>query len=199
MMGTVARPKVHTDELRGRLLAEAARLVLDDGVAKLFLRDLAERVGTSTTAIYSLFGSKDGMLNVLLEHAFNDFARAQEGRGDHDDPVADIAALGTAYFRWAREHRSLYRLMFGGSLVGLADTPATDEARERSIAPLRVAVARAQAAGRFRPDDEDTVVVSLWAQMHGIVALDEQGLLGDVDPLSAASAAVRGWLSDDAP
>lgn len=39
-------------------------------------------------------------------------------------------------------------------------------------------------------------MVSLWAQMHGVVTLEEQGLLAGVDPLDAAYATVRGWLTE---
>lgn len=191
----MARPKVHTDDVRERLLAEASAVVLDKGVARLSLRDLAGRVGTSTTAVYSLFGSKDQLLDALLLDAFMKFGRAQESVRATADPVADVAMLGWAYLEWARAHRSLYRLMFGGSLVGLAPSPETEAAQARAIAPLRRAVERAQAEGRFLDDDSDTVVVSLWAQMHGVVTLEEQGLLEGVDPLAAAYATVRGWLA----
>lgn len=191
----MARPKVHTDDLRDRLLAEASLVVLDAGVAKLSLRDVAKRVGTSTTAVYSLFGSKEQLLDALLTGAFTEFAVDQEAVPRTGDPVADVAALGRAYLEWGRAHRSLYRLMFGGSLVGLAASPETEAAHARSMAPLRNAVERAQAEGRFRPDDPDTIAVSLWAQMHGVVTLEEQGLLKGVDPLAAAYATVRGWLA----
>ncbi|MEU0193944.1 TetR family transcriptional regulator [Streptomyces afghaniensis] len=62
---SVARPKTHDESLRLRLLHRAAATVFDRGTAALSLRQLAADVKTSTTAVYSLFGSKAGLLDSL--------------------------------------------------------------------------------------------------------------------------------------
>ena len=47
----MARPKVHDEVLRGRLLDRARTLLSTDGPAALSLRTLARDCGTSTTAV----------------------------------------------------------------------------------------------------------------------------------------------------
>ncbi|MET0798548.1 MAG: TetR family transcriptional regulator, partial [Rhodococcus sp. (in: high G+C Gram-positive bacteria)] len=54
----MARPRIHDAELRTRLLEAAAETVARHGVDSLSLRKLAAAQGTSTTAIYSLFGGR---------------------------------------------------------------------------------------------------------------------------------------------
>jgi len=54
----VPRPKVHDAALRLRLLECAGATLSTGGLAALSLRTLAAEVGTSTTAVYALFGGK---------------------------------------------------------------------------------------------------------------------------------------------
>lgn len=191
----MARPKAHTNDVRERLLSEAGQMVLERGVPGLSLREVATRAGTSTSAIYSLFGSKSALLDALLESAYRSFAEDQESVPVTDDPVTDIALLGWRYLEWAREHRTYFHLMFGGALVGLEASADVEAAMLRAAVPLRAGVERAQAAGKFRDDDTDTMVAGLWAQVHGLAILGEHGLLEGVEPLDAAYPTIRGLLA----
>lgn len=195
IMFAMARPKAHTDDVRERLLAEAGQMVLAMGVPGLSLRELATRAATSTSAIYSLFGSKAALLDALLESAYSSFAEDQESVQATDDPAMDLALLGARYLDWARTHRTYFHLMFGGPLVGLGPSPEVEAAMLRAAAPLRAGVERAQAAGRFRDDDTDTMVAALWAQVHGLAVLGEHGLLEGIEPLEAAYPTIRGLLA----
>lgn len=192
----MARPKIHTDNVRDRLLTEAAELVVARGVPGLSLREIALKAETSTSAIYSLFGSKSALLDALLQGAYSSFADAQESVPVTDDPVTDIALLGWRYLEWARTHRTLFHLMFGGPLVGAGSSPEVEAAALRAAVPLRAGVERAQALGRFRDDDTNTVVAALWAQVHGLAVLGEHGLGEGVEPLEAAYITIRGMLTE---
>lgn len=178
---------MHNDELRARLLAEAVAAVESRGVGVLSVREIAHAAATSTTAVYSLFGNKEGLVRAVLVHAFDSFA-AQQAGGD------DLTALGTAYVAWALEHPRLYELMFTDALSNVEPTPESQAAAARAIAPLRDGVRQAIEAGFFRPADVDTVVASLWAQVHGMAML----LLANhfptgADPVAAAMAVIDGW------
>ena len=65
------RPKVHDAALRLRLLECAGTALSTGGLAALSLRTLAAAVGTSTTAVYALFGGKPGLLEALHAEAFS--------------------------------------------------------------------------------------------------------------------------------
>ncbi len=190
----MARPKTHTGELRERLMECAMEVVAAGGIGALALRDLATRAGTSTTAVYALFGSKEALQRAVLASAFADFADAQEQQAPSDDPLTDLAGLGAHYVQWAIDHPRLYEAMFGTALAGIGPSPELEEAGRRAMTPVAEAVGRALAAGAFRPADHATVLTSLWAQVHGLASLIIAGQLPDgADPAAAAWATIEGW------
>ncbi|GAB10044.1 putative TetR family transcriptional regulator [Gordonia araii NBRC 100433] len=196
----MARPRTHTAELREQIMGCALDAVAEHGVKALVLRDIADCAGTSTTAVYSLFGNKEELHRSVLIRAFTDFATAQESEPPSDSPVDDIAGLGMRYVQWALDHPRLYEAMFTDSAAGLAPSSELDEARARAIAAVSDAVGRALETGAFRPADQATIVVSLWAQVHGLAVLMIAGQLPDeADIATAAWAVVAGWLSEENP
>lgn len=191
----MARPRTHTDELRERLMKQALDEVAETGLAALALRRLAERSGTSTAAVYSLFGSKEALQRAVLARAFDDFAAHQEKVPVTNDPVTDIAGLGMQYIQWAVDHPRHYEAMFGETLAGMSPSSELQVAGGRAMARVGDAVRRAIDSGVFRPSDEATVVTSLWAQVHGLASLRNAGQLpGDADLATAAWATIEGWL-----
>ncbi|MBR7191029.1 TetR/AcrR family transcriptional regulator [Gordonia sp. SCSIO 19800] len=193
-MADMARPRSHTEDVRVRLLDEAVRMVAADGIGALSVREVARAADTSTTAVYSLFGNKEGLARAILVRAFDAFADAQRSAAAAaTDPTA-LAELGVAYVGWALENPRLYELMFGDALVGVARTEETRAAATRAITPLREGVQAAITAGVFRDADTDTVVASLWAQVHGMAMLLLSGNYPDgADPVAAATAVIDGW------
>ncbi|ROZ88649.1 TetR/AcrR family transcriptional regulator [Gordonia sp. OPL2] len=192
-MDLVARPKVHTDELSERLLEEAVHIVGERGVSALSVRDVARAAGTSTSAVYSLFGNKEGLIRGVLVAAFDSFAAAQEA-DPSEDVAANLSGLGVRYVAWALEHPRLYELMFGETLAGIASSQETEAASARAIAPLRQGVRSAIESGLFRRADVDTIVASLWSQVHGMAMLLSSGRFpAGADPVAAATAVIDGW------
>ena len=58
----MGRPRVHDEATRATLRAVAEQLVAEGGAPALSVRAVAKKAGTSTRAVYSLFGSKEGLL-----------------------------------------------------------------------------------------------------------------------------------------
>lgn len=175
----MARPTVHDEILRRRLLDTAAFLIARDGAASVSLRTIAATAGTSTTAVYSLFGGKAELLTAVLDDGFASFAASQ-----HEAADSGLEALGRAYRAWALEHPILYGLMFAGPLSGQVACQPTPTAAEPSIAPLFGAVAAALPGAA---DDEIASMVGVvWGQVHGLVSLE------------LAGAPATGWTWDAA-
>lgn len=190
----MARPRVHTDALRDELLGVSLAMVEDSGITALAVREVAARAGTSTTAVYSLFGSKVGLQRAVILRGCGDFADVQAAAEVTDDPARDIAELGLVYVQWALDHPRLYEVIFGQAVVGLEPTPEIEAAAARAMAPLADAVGRAIGAGQFRTAPVEVVAASLWAQVHGIASLLLAGRLDPgLDLASAAAAVIDGW------
>lgn len=191
----MARPVVHNDSLRQDLLSVAADLIDRDGPARVTLRDVASAAGTSTSAVYSLFGGKSQLLTAVVDDGFRSFRDSQLAAAD-----GGLDALGVAYRVWALEHRALYRLMFGGALAAYADCQPSPDAASDAVQPLMDAVASAQSAGVLVQAPVELVAAAIWGQVHGIVSL-ELAQMGRPDAdwaavyRSALDAIARGWAA----
>lgn len=195
------RPKVHDDELRGRLLELAGARISEAGPDGVTLRRLAQDAGTSTTAVYSLFGDKAALLAAVHAEAFDRFAAHLADVVTGDDPVEDLARLGRAYRASAHADPHFYGVMFGpGTLLGRMSAQEQERAW-RTFRPLVAAVERARDAGLLRAPEPERVASALWATVHGLVSLELVGLLpaaGTGDSVAAVfddaiRAAIRGW------
>jgi AcrR family transcriptional regulator len=172
----MARPRVHDDALRDRLLSAASIIVSTDGTPALTVRDLAARVGTSASAVYSLFGGRDELVRAVGDSAFERFAARLEAVPRSDDPAADLLALGLTYRRHALDEPHDYRVMFGAAGAGARDGSRGAATQSATFLVLRDAAARvlgpaAPAAAAER------AAIGLWALVHGLVELELGGLL----------------------
>src|SRR4051794_38697456 len=97
--GPLPRPRTHDEALRAKLLSQAQATLSTHGASGLSLRTLARDCGTSTTAVYSLFGGKRGLLTALFDDAFGRLAQLLAGVRPGADPPAGLGALAVAYRR----------------------------------------------------------------------------------------------------
>jgi AcrR family transcriptional regulator len=200
----VARPKLHDEALRVRLLDEAGRLLSDDGPDALSLRRLAKDVGTSTTAVYSLFGAKQGLVRAVFLEAFGRFGARLDAVPRSGDPLTDLLALGIAYRESALADPHLYAVMFGRGLPGFEPEPEDTEVSLATMNPLVDAVRAAADAGLLLDVPPETIAIALWAQAHGLVSLELGGNLPDGFDLAEhyermLTVGVRGWLRGPEP
>jgi AcrR family transcriptional regulator len=176
------RPKVHDEALRVRLLEAAVRTLSEEGPEALSLRKLAAQVGTSTTAVYSLFGGKPGLLEAVFDEAFARFGQRLAEVEPTGDPVDDLRVLGEAYRASALAEPHFYQVMFGSLGGAITPGPESRERAEATFRPLVDGVRRAMDAGALRRDDPVTVASGMWAAAHGLVSLELRSLMpmGDV-------------------
>ena len=159
------------------------------------VRALAAAAGTATAAVYTLFGSKDGLIDEVRSRAAAGLFQELSAVPTSAEPLADLYALAVAYRRWGRNHRHLYAVLFGGAQsfepsgpVGAADP----------VRPLLEAIARAQSASALA-GDPTAIALSLWVTLHGLVVLELAGALPPVTAEqtfeSAIHATLRGWAT----
>ena len=170
----MARPKLHDENLRQRLLDAATDLVAKKGDT-FALRPLAESMDTSTTAIYSLFGSRTALLDAVAEQAAASFAEAiDEVR--HDDPILWMMGLAVAYRRWAQASPARFHIVSDSKV----DTEALRAARSQSLEPLREAVRQSIDEDFFEGDIDDMCTL-YYAGVHGFIVLELMGEVGGDD------------------
>ncbi len=109
----MGRPKEHNAATRAALLQAAEQMIATHGMDALSIRGVADAVGTTTRAVYSLFESKAGLLQALAVRLFELLDEAIGTVALTDDPREDLAAAAIDGFRRvAIEHPSLYSLVF---------------------------------------------------------------------------------------
>ncbi|GAA4907451.1 AcrR family transcriptional regulator [Nonomuraea thailandensis] len=158
----------------------AIRSLLIDRAAQLLaarepvtLRSLVAGTGVSTMAVYTYFGSMDGLWTAMRQEGFTRLAARLATVAPTRDPVRDLAALGAAYLANAMAGPDLYRVMFDAGFE-LEDAAAADE----TLHHLVRAVERATAAGRFRDGtDPLELATQSWIIGHGLASLVATGPL----------------------
>ncbi len=178
------RPREYPDYLRQRLLEAAAHLLATEGPQALSTRRVAAAVGTSTTAIYRLWGSMPELVRALFLEGFRRLGDHLAEVHESGDPVADLRALGYAYHRSAIENPEFYDVMFACPFPGFVPSPDDATFALTTLQVLIDAVARCVDAGEL-PGPAEAVAYELWAINHGVTSLELRGMLGSPDEAAA--------------
>ncbi|WP_199439519.1 TetR/AcrR family transcriptional regulator [Umezawaea beigongshangensis] len=191
------RPKVHDDALRARLLDRAGEILSTTGPDGLSLRALAADVRTSTTAVYSLFGGKPGLLRAVYDEAFRRFGERLSTAGTSDDPAEDLVRLGLRYRDSALADPQFYRVMFSGA-SGVEPGEESRRASARTFSPALDIARRGVETGVFGNDSPEQIALASWGIAHGLVALELRGDLPVDVPVAqvyerSLRALVDGW------
>lgn len=172
----MGRPREHDEATRAALLEATERLVARDGAAALSVRAVAREAGTTTRAVYSLFGSRDGLLVEAIARQAFEFLYTEIAKLDEtDDPAADLVAVGVRVFRrLVLEHPALYRIAFQRVVPGLTAGPELAAARQRAWSQLLEKVARLETAGKLGMPVEDAAV-AFNAMLEGLANAQLRG------------------------
>ena len=177
----MGRPREHDDTTAAALLAAAERILDEEGLQALSLRRLAEAADTTTRAVYSLFGNKDGLIVALSERAFELLGAAITELPPSADPSADLVEAGVAVFRrFALEHASLFRLAVQQTI---APPELTGQARPAAaaMAGLNARIERLAEAGLLGGRTIDAAACEFHAVCEGLAAIELRGLIHDGD------------------
>jgi AcrR family transcriptional regulator len=199
----MGRPREHDERTRAALLTAAERIVAERGPAALSVRAVAEAAGTTTRAVYSLFGSKDGLLVEALARDAFEFLHTEIGKlPETDDPAADLIDVGLVVFRrMVREHSVLYRVAFQRIVPGLEAGPELTATRQRAWEQLVAKVERLRPAGLLGEKPASEAAVEFIAMMDGLGSAELRGAVLRLLPegseeqawRNALTSLVRGW------
>ena len=193
----MGRPREHDERTRAALRAAAERLVAEGGVAAFSVRAVADEAGTTTRAVYSLFGSKDGLLvDALAQGAFDYLTEGIDALGETDDPAADLVAVGVRVFRGlVREHPALYRIAFQRIVPGFRAGPEVTAARQRAWARLTAKIERLREAGLVDHRPVAEAAVEFNAMLEGLANAELRGRALSLLPEGAEEEAWRSALT----
>jgi AcrR family transcriptional regulator len=159
--------------LRTAILDATSRLLLRTGdPAHVAIADVVRAVRCTPPALYHYFPTKQELLQRTCEREYERFAAAIETRLPPDaDPLAELAARGTAYLHWARAHPAHYRVLFMTPLDLAVEAPDTAPRDAAGLGALVANVERARRAGLLASVDPVRGALHLWAAAHGVASL----------------------------
>ena len=194
----MGRPREHDEHTGAALLAAAERAVEAGGADALSVRGIATEVGTTTRAVYSLFGSKDGLLAALGVNAFDFLRDGLLGLPPTADPVADLVETGLVFRRLAIERPALYSLGVQRDLPDLPEWATVCDAADAAFAVLQQRVARLGDAGLLGGQSVFAATLEFHALCEGLATLELRGTRGvafDAEQLWRAglSSLIAGW------
>jgi AcrR family transcriptional regulator len=107
---------------RDRLLLAAGQLLHESKNRDVSTRAICERAGVQAPTLYHYFGSKQGLLDAVVNHGFTQYMRDAAQGHDTDDPVAAIRAVWDNHVRFGLANPSFYVLVHGEIQPGVPCT-----------------------------------------------------------------------------
>jgi AcrR family transcriptional regulator len=156
MLSSVGRRRVHDQATGEALLDEALMLLRKGGPPAVSVRAVADAAGTSARAVYTVFGSMQGLIDALAERGYQRLAGLVNGVAPTEDPASDLVTAGVQGFRtFALEEPALFRLTFEQVSAELLAHEPVARAGYDSYRALRARVRRLRDAGGVHPHRTD--------------------------------------------
>jgi AcrR family transcriptional regulator len=177
----MGRPREHDERTAAALLAAAERAVEQGGPEALSVRGLAAEVGTTTRAVYSLFGSKDRLIAALGVQAFEFLRAGLEALPRTEDPAADLVETGLVFRRLAIERPALYSIGVERNVPRVPPWRAVCDAADAAFDVLVQQVARLDGAGRLGEQTVIEATLEFHALCEGLATLERRGTRAPFD------------------
>jgi len=194
----MGRPREHNERTAAALLDVAERVVTDESLEALSVRRLARAVGSTTRAVYSLFGSKDGLVIALGTRAFTLLREGIDSLPTTEDPAGDLVEAGVVVFRrFTLGHPGLFTIGILQAGVLAEITREFCSAQETALDRLHARIGRLEKIGRLGTRGVHQAALEFHALCEGLAALEGRGILTPDEAertwRDALRALVAGW------
>ncbi|MED5387822.1 MAG: TetR/AcrR family transcriptional regulator [Pseudomonadota bacterium] len=193
----MARRNQHSREELQALAVDAVReLVAEQGLAKLSVRKVAERIRYTPGMLYHVFTNLDDL--ILHANATTlDALLAEVEIVNTGTPQQALHHMASAYLALAREETALWQMVFMHRMQKAAPVP--DWYQQRT-ARLFAGVERQMGRLADNRSDSDIHLAArtLWSSVHGIAVLAVENKLavaGDVDEQAMLDSLLENYLN----
>jgi AcrR family transcriptional regulator len=147
-------PRHPDPQVEGRILEGARKLLVKGGEKKLSMRALAKLAGTNTPAVYRRFRNRKAILRALMERYQQDLFLLLQPTGSPQEACQCVLE-----FALARPRQ--YELIFSTLFSKFPEPRPNVEYMKRRVAEWLGG----------SPDDHTSLVLALWALVHGTAML----------------------------
>jgi AcrR family transcriptional regulator len=138
---------------RDQLLDTAEQVFTESGYTATSMDDLADAAGVTKPVLYDHFGSKDGVLEAVIERSGQQMLAATTGAVHDLEPEQALRQGLTAFFRYVDDHAGAWALLTREVAPGTPAAAAVDRVRAvqvdviAALISLRVPLDPERAAG----------------------------------------------------
>lgn len=184
-------------DTRERLLEAAADLIAAAPGEEFSLRAVCDQVGVKMPTLYHFFGSKNGLIEAVIERGFDLYMAQKHAQESTGDPIQDIRHGWDAHVQFGITNPGFYTLMYGKVRPGYSPAAQSRpsevllELAERATAQGRLVVPSKQAASHV-------LVANIGVTLRQIILAEEDRPLS-INVREGVIAAITGTTSTSIP
>src|SRR3569623_962768 len=175
----------HLGDLRDALIKAALREAEQGGAEAISIKAIAKQLGVSQPAPYRQFADREALLAAVTAEAFRQFSAMLREAMAKPSKQSKLSRLARATLDFGLKRNGIYRLMFASRTVSCAAKGSELHEATRETFALVVDALEDPAVDYLRARQ----ALKIWAALHGVVMLAEQGLF-----TGAAAHATRAEL-----
>lgn len=182
-------------DTRTRLLNAAADMIASAPGEEFSLRAVCDAAGVKMPTLYHFFGSKQGLIEAVIERGFDMYLESKASAESSGDPIQDIRIGWDAHVAFGLANPGFYTLMYGKVRPGYSPV-----AQSRPSEILRSITRQAFSQGRLAVSAEQAaahvLVTNIGVTLRQLV-LDEEDRALSVAVREGVIAAITGSTSSD--
>ena len=170
----------HHGNLKEELINISFDVIKNEGIENLTLKKLSEKTGTSRSAIYRHFKSKEDLVETILLSGFDQFDSiiAPIFCDKKMDLLDRFYKSGRLYIEFAKENPNLYKLIFGKRYSHIRESLRSINNDEcLAFNALKNALIEGQESGVFKKFETQSQAIVIWASLHGISSILINGFM----------------------
>ena len=171
----------HHGDLRDALVQVALQEAEQGGPEAVNISALAKKLGVSQPAPYRHFADREALLEAVTAEAFRQFTAVLREAIGKPSKQSKLSRFAQAALAFGLRRNGIYRLMFASRAKACAKKGSELHNAAVETFDLLLEALEAPAVGLLR----ERQALKIWAGVHGVVLLAEQGLLtGQVAQIS---------------
>src|SRR5258708_31965229 len=163
----------HHGDLRDALVQAALREAEQGGAEAISIKALARKLGVSQPAPYRHFADREALLAAVAAEAFRQFNAVLKEAITKPSKRSKLSRIVQAALAFGLRRHGIYRLMFASRVMACAPEASELHQAARETFGLLLEALEAPSIGMLR----ERHALQIWAALHGVVMLAQQGLL----------------------
>lgn len=186
----------HHGDLKRATMDQALLYIQQRGEVSFTLREIANDLGVSHTAVYRHFQSKSDLLSYIAEEGFDLLSQKfEEIAGSSKSTKTALRKIGSTYINFSLQFPQYYRSMFHSELrCSKGQRMELEVAGQKAFTYLLDVLEQGMKEGFFKKTDLMLAGRFVWSSLHGFCSLQLDGQFESVNTNAEVKASIDGHL-----